>query len=88
MVNFDNSIVEEKKTIAARDAHLAADALREANKAQGNAEEATRKVIQAKIELDDILRIITTVEEPGIYSLGIISTELSFLLQNPDFWMI
>lgn len=59
-----HSIVEEKKTIAARDAHLAADALREANKAQGNAEEATRKVIQAKIELDDILRIITTVEEP------------------------
>ena len=58
-------VVEEKKTIAARDAHLAADALREANKAQGNAEEASKKVIQAKIELDQILQIISTVEEPG-----------------------
>merc|ERR1711874_149139 len=58
------STIEEKKTVAGQDANLAADALREANKAQGNAEAAARAVIQAKAELDAILRIIATVEEP------------------------
>merc|ERR1712130_303626 len=59
-----HTVIEEKKAIAAKDANLAADALREANKAQDNAEEAAKKVIQAKLELDEILRIIATVEEP------------------------
>jgi len=59
-----HTVIEEKKTVAARDANLAADALRDTNKAQGNAEEAAKKVILAKTELDEILRIIATVEEP------------------------
>jgi len=63
-INSIYTVVEQKKTIAARDANLAADALRESNKAQGNADEAAKKVIQAKVELDEILRIIATVEEP------------------------
>ena len=70
-INSIYTVVEQKKTIAARDANLAADALRESNKAQGNADEAAKKVIQAKVELDEILRIIATVEEPGTHYIRI-----------------
>lgn len=59
-----NIIMEEKKEIAALDANSAADALRDANKAQAKSSEAARKVVKAKFELDEILRIIATVEEP------------------------
>ena len=47
-----------------QDANTAAESLRQANQAQSSAEEAVRKVEEAKQELADILHIISSVEEP------------------------
>merc|ERR1712099_192059 len=45
-----------------RDAQTAADALREANKAQSHSLEATEKVKQAKRELEEIAQILSSVQ--------------------------
>ena len=42
-------------------------ALSKANQAQIKSKEATRKVEQAKKELEDIAAILATVQEPGTY---------------------
>merc|ERR1719410_1171285 len=57
-------VLEEKTEIASKDANTASESLREANKAQSNADAAALKVMQAKQELDAILDIIAVVEEP------------------------
>ena len=82
-----NIIMEEKKEIAALDANSAADALRDANKAQAKSSEAARKVVKAKFELDEILRIIATVEEPGSSLICMILSINYLNLQSQDFWM-
>ena len=58
------TIAEQKEETAAKDSKTASESLREANKAQSNADRAALKVRQAKEELDAILDIIATVEEP------------------------
>ena len=58
------TIIEEKTKVAEKDANTAAESLREANKAQSSADNAALKVKEAKDELDAILDIIATVEEP------------------------
>ena len=57
-------LIDEKKVIAASDAKMASESLKEANQAQKSADAAELKVRQAKKELDAILDIIATVEEP------------------------
>jgi len=56
--------VKEKNETAYMDADFAKEALREANQAQTQAEEASTKVFQAKKELEEIEVILKTVEEP------------------------
>ena len=48
-----------------REAQTAADALREANKAQSSSNLATVKVNQAKMELEEIDQILATIDNPG-----------------------
>merc|ERR1719458_158881 len=57
-------LVKGKEEVAERDKLLADQALREASMGQGTAEEAVIQVERAREELDQILRIIATVEEP------------------------
>jgi len=54
--------MNRKKTASSRDAKTAADALKEANKAQSSSLEATEKVKQAKRELEEIAQILATVQ--------------------------
>merc|ERR1712024_172852 len=54
--------VKSKDSSSSRDAQTAADALREANKAQSSSLEATEKVNQAKNELEEIAQILATIE--------------------------
>lgn len=57
-------LVKGKEEVAERDKLLADQALREASMGQSTAEEAVIQVERAREELDEILRIIATVEEP------------------------
>merc|ERR1719410_942291 len=54
--------MDRKKTASSRDAKTAADALKEANKAQSHSLEATEKVKQAKRELEEIAQILSSVQ--------------------------
>lgn len=54
--------VKSKDSSSSRDAQTAADALREANKAQSSSLEATEKVNQAKNELEEIAQILATID--------------------------
>jgi len=54
--------INRKKTASSRDAQTAADALKEANKAQSHSLEATEKVKQAKRELEEIAQILSSVQ--------------------------
>merc|ERR1712045_872094 len=54
--------VKSKDSFSSRDAQTAADALREANKAQRSSLEATEKVNQAKNELEEIAQILATID--------------------------
>ena len=58
--------VKSKDSSSSRDAQTAADALREANKAQSSSLEATEKVNQAKNELEEIAQILATIDIQGI----------------------
>ena len=55
----------EKEGVAALDGASALTALEKANQAQNKARDASRKVNEAKKELDDIAAILLTVQEPG-----------------------
>ena len=57
-------LIKGREEVAKRDRSLADQALREASKGQSIAEEAVIQVERAREELDEILRIIATVEEP------------------------
>ena len=57
-------LIKGREEVAERDKLLADQALREASMGQGTAEEAVIQVERAQEELDQILRIIATVEEP------------------------
>jgi len=57
-------LIKGREEVAKRDKSLADQALREASKGQSIAEEAVIQVERAREELDEILRIIATVEEP------------------------
>ena len=57
--------VKSKDSSSSRDAQTAADALREANKAQSSSLEATEKVNQAKNELEEIAQILATIDIQG-----------------------
>ena len=61
--------INRKKTASSRDAQTAADALKEANKAQSHSLEATEKVKQAKRELEEIAQILSSVQIHGLYFL-------------------
>merc|ERR1739836_161451 len=54
--------LKSKDARSQTDAQTAADALREANKAQSSSLEATEKVNQAKNELEEIAQILATIE--------------------------
>merc|ERR1719510_2072894 len=54
--------INRKKEASSRDAQTAADALKEANKAQSHSLEATEKVKQAKRELEEIAQILSSVQ--------------------------
>merc|ERR1719510_152494 len=54
--------IDRKKAASSRDAQTAADALKEANKAQSHSLEATEKVKQAKTELEEIAQILSSVQ--------------------------
>jgi len=54
----------EKEGVAASDGASALTALEKANQAQNKARDASRKVNEAKKELDDIAAILLTVQEP------------------------
>merc|ERR1712073_62900 len=54
--------LKSKDSFSSRDAQTAADALREANKAQSSSLEATEKVNQAKNELEEIAQILATID--------------------------
>jgi len=56
------SRMERKTSASVRDAQTAADALKEANKAQSSSLEATEKVKQAKKELEEISQILATID--------------------------
>merc|ERR1712241_790308 len=56
--------VGRKEEIAGEDGDSALQALSKANQAQIKSKEATRKVEQAKKELEDIAAILATVQEP------------------------
>merc|ERR1712029_150524 len=60
--------VKSKDNSSSKDAQTAADALREANKAQSSSLEATKKVNHAKEELEEIQQILATIEiqDPSI----------------------
>jgi len=65
-----SELVENKtKKTSEEDAQLAAEALREANKAQSSSLEATQKVEQAKKELEEISQILSSIEEQDSSSL-------------------
>ena len=57
--------VQLKNATATKDSELAQGALKEANQAQTQAQDASTKVAQAKKELEEISAILQTVEEPG-----------------------
>jgi len=59
-----STAVQAKNATATTDAKLAKEALREANQAQTQAQEASSKVSQAKKELEEIAAILGSVEEP------------------------
>merc|ERR1712142_749039 len=65
-----------KKT-SEEDAQLAAEALREANKAQSSSLEATQKVEQAKSELEEISQILSSIEEQDSSSLDELERRLN-----------
>ena len=75
------ALVEEKEGAAESNSAKANEALREANKAQSSSEDASKKVEQAKAELDDIMVLLLNIEDPGdtIYSSVIIVDYLSNL---------
>jgi len=54
--------IDRKRTASSREAQTAADALKEANKAQSHSVEATEKVKQAKRELEEISQILSSVQ--------------------------
>merc|ERR1719414_2634568 len=56
--------VAQKEEVAKEDGESALQALSKANQAQIKSKEATRKVEQAKKELEDIAAILATVQEP------------------------
>ena len=58
--------VQDKDQASSVDSSTAADALREANKAQSSSKEATVKVNQAKMELEEISQILATIDNPGV----------------------
>ena len=66
--------VQRKNVTATKDAVLAMEALREANQAQTQAQDASTKVAQAKKELEEIAAILQTVEEPGTILHFILNT--------------
>merc|ERR1711913_80594 len=55
---------------------LANEALREANKAQSSSEDASKKVEQAKKELDDIMVLLLNIEDPDLDLLDDLSARL------------
>ena len=63
-LNRLSDILEEKESVASNDAKTASESLKEANKAQSSVDSASLKVREAKNEIDAILDIIATVEEP------------------------
>eukprot|EP00092_Neocalanus_flemingeri_P012243 GFUD01013199.1.p1 GENE.GFUD01013199.1~~GFUD01013199.1.p1 ORF type:complete len:1692 (+),score=371.26 GFUD01013199.1:452-5527(+) len=69
-------LVEEKHETSERDAQLASEALREANKAQSSSLEASVKVEQAKKELEEIAQILSSIEEQEPRFLDDLETRL------------
>ena len=61
--------LKSKDARSQTDAQTAADALREANKAQSSSLEATEKVNQAKNELEEIAQILATIEIQGKFKI-------------------
>ena len=61
-------------------------ALSKANQAQIKSKEATRKVEQAKKELEDIAAILATVQEPGAYLIIMALTCHNFMLNGLMAW--
>ena len=59
------ALVDEKEGAANTNSLLANEALREANKAQSSSEDASKKVEQAKKELDDIMVLLLNIEDLG-----------------------
>jgi len=73
-----SEFVENKtKKTSEEDAQLAAEALREANKAQSSSLEATQKVEQAKSELEEISQILSSIEEQDSSSLDELERRLN-----------
>jgi len=56
-------LIQQKSEASEKDAQLAAEALKEANKAQSSSLDATEKVEQAKKELEEIAHILGAIEE-------------------------
>jgi len=68
--DYTSELVANKtRKTSEEDAQLAAEALREANKAQSSSLEATQKVEQAKSELEEISQILSSIEEQDSSSL-------------------
>merc|ERR1719414_290579 len=81
--------VAQKEEVAKEDGESALQALSKANQAQIKSKEATRKVEQAKKELEDIAAILATVQEPEPGLLNELSrrveaAEREFVAQDLD----
>merc|ERR1712203_356728 len=70
------ALVEEKEAAAGKNSLLANEALREANKAQSSSEDASKKVEQAKKELDDIMVLLLNIEDPDLDLLDDLTARL------------
>jgi len=69
-------LVNEKENIALIDATLATEALKEANKAQNSSGDASSKVVQAKLELDEITVLLENIDDPDPLVLDELSRRL------------
>merc|ERR1712080_306568 len=69
-------LVNEKENIALIDATLATEALKESNKAQNSSGDASSKVVQAKLELDEITVLLENIDDPDPLVLDELSRRL------------
>ena len=81
------ALVDEKEGAANTNSLLANEALREANKAQSSSEDASKKVEQAKKELDDIMVLLLNIEDPGDSGYSLFHFNLANL-QTSTYWTI